>query len=77
LDDGAKKVIDLAIIQNVATRCIGWDFVDVMKECAMAFEEEYGEDFVLPDNMDEIVTAAVNEAETNARISYEPKTEEM
>jgi hypothetical protein len=48
-----------------------------MKECAMAFEEEYGEDFVLPDNMDEIVTAAVNEAETNARISYEPKTEEM
>jgi hypothetical protein len=42
-----------------------------MKECAMAFEEEYGEDFVLPDNMEEIVTAAVNDAEVNARIAYQ------
>jgi hypothetical protein len=46
-----------------------------MKECAMAFEEEYGEDFVLPDNMDEIVTAAVNDAEMKARITYKKPEE--
>lgn len=75
VDEGAKKVIDMCIIQNVANKCIGWEFEDVMKECAMAFEEEYGDDFVLPDNMDEIVTAAIDEAETNARISYEKSKE--
>lgn len=69
LDDEAKKVIDMAIIQNVATKCIGWDFVDVMKECAKAFEEEYGEDFVLPDNLDELVTEVINDAEVRARIT--------
>ena len=77
LDDEAKKVIDLAIIQNVATKCIGWDFEDVMKECAMAFEDEYGEDFVLPDNMDEIVTEAVNDAEMKARITYKKSEENV
>jgi len=75
-DDDAKKVIDMCIIQRVANKCIGWEFEDVMKECAMAFEDEYGEDFTLPDNMDEIVTAAIDEAETNARLTYEKMTEE-
>ena len=74
VDDGAKKVIDMCIIQKVANKCIGWEFEDVMKECAMAFEEEYGEDFTLPDNLDEIVTAAIDEAETNARLTYQPPT---
>ena len=73
LDEGAKAVIDMCIIQNVANKCIGWDFEDVMKECADALADEYGADFELPDNMDEIVSAAVNEAETNARIGYEKK----
>lgn len=76
MDDGAKKVIDMCIIQKVANKCIGWEFEDVMKECAMAFEEEYGEDFTLPDNMDEIVTAAIDEAETNARLTYDKQNEE-
>ena len=76
VDDGAKKVIDMCIIQKVANKCIGWEFEDVMKECAMAFEEEYGEDFTLPDNMDEIVTAAIDEAETNARLTYDKPKEE-
>ena len=73
LDDGAKAVIDMCIIQNVAAKCIGWEFEKVMQECADALADEYGPDFELPDNLDEIVTAAVNEAETNARIGYEKK----
>ena len=68
LDDDSKKVIDMCIIQNVANKCIGWDFEAVMKECASAIEDEYGADFELPDNLDEIVTAAVEEAETRARL---------
>ena len=43
----------------------------------MAFEDEYGEDFVLPDNMDEIVTEAVNDAEMKARITYKKSEENV
>ncbi len=73
IDEGAKAVIDMCIIQNTAAKCIGWNFDDVMKECADALAEEYGDDFELPENLDEIVTAAVNEAETNARLGYDKK----
>lgn len=71
IDDGARKMINLAVISKTVQHCIGWNFEDVLKECADALEEEFGDDFILPDNFDEVVNKSLEHAETVARIEYQ------
>ena len=76
IDDGARKMINLAVISNTVQTCLGWEFTDVLKECADKLEEELGDDFELPDNFEQVVSTAMEHAEMVARIEYNKKNSE-
>lgn len=77
-DEMSRRFVEACVIDKAVTKCIGWKFDDVLKECADALLEEFGdmEDFSLPDDFDKLVETSLEKAEAAAQLlNYEKSTQ--
>lgn len=73
-DEMSRRFVEACVIDNTTAKCIGWAFDDVLKECADALLEEFGDldDFSLPDDFDKLVEVSIEKAEAAAQLlNYE------
>ena len=59
----SKRFTEACIIDNMTAKCIGWDFEDILSECASALEAEFGDDYELPSDLDDLVEASLTKVE--------------
>lgn len=77
-DEMSRRFVEACVIDKAVAKCIGWKFDDVLKECADALLEEFGdmEDFSLPDDFDKLVETSLEKAEAAAQLlNYEKTTQ--
>lgn len=68
-DEMSRRFVQACVIDKTTARCIGWDFEDVLNECADALVAEFGEmDFSIPDDFDKLVETSLEKAEAQAQL---------
>lgn len=75
-DEMSRRFVEACIIDNTTTKCIGWNFEDILSECAAELEKEFGaeEDYEIPDDFDQLVEASLEKAEKLQLIGHESGT---
>ena len=64
-DEMSRRLVEACIIDNVTQKCIGWNFEDILSECASELEKEFKdmEEYSVPDDFDELVESSLEKAE--------------
>lgn len=74
LDETTKRFMMACKIDTTVSKCIGWDFDDLLNECADELEKEFGEDFKLPDDFEELVSVSLDNAEKMQLLEHKKTT---
>lgn len=72
-DEVSRRFVEACIIDNTTQKCIGWNFEDILSECAAELEKEFAdeEDYEIPDDFDQLVEASLEKAEKLQLIGHE------
>jgi len=72
-DEVSRRFVEACIIDNTTQKCIGWNFEDILSECAAELEKEFAteEDYSIPDDFDQLVEASLEKAEKLQLIGHE------
>jgi len=72
-DEISRRFTEACIIDNMAQKCLGWQFEDILSECAAELEAAFSdvEEYSIPDDFDELVEASLEKAEHMALIGQE------
>jgi hypothetical protein len=72
-DEMSRRLVEACIIDNTTQKCIGWNFDDILSECAAELEKEFAdvEDYSIPDDFDNLVEASLEKAEKLQLIGHE------
>lgn len=70
-DEISRRFVEACIIDNTTARCIGWEFEDILSECASALENEFPDDYELPADFDDLVEASLEKAEGMQKLGYD------
>ena len=72
-DEMSRRLVEACIIDNTTQKCIGWNFDDILSECAAELEKEFAdvENYSIPDDFDNLVEASLEKAEKLQLIGHE------
>lgn len=72
-DEVSRRFVEACIIDNTTTKCIGWNFEDILAECAAELEKEFADvdDYSVPDDFDHLVEASLEKAEKLQLIGHD------
>lgn len=72
-DEISRRFVEACIIDNTTQKCIGWNFEDILNECAAELEKEFAdvEDYDLPEDFDTLVESSLEQAEKLQLLGHE------
>ena len=72
-DEISRRFAEACVIDNTTQKCLGWQFEDILAECAAELEKEFAteEDYSIPDDFDQLVEASLEKAEKLQLLGHE------